>query len=291
MLDAWVHLNATWGPSDTQTANAALESRLEELWASQPEAAARCLELEPSEGSREAKLAEALSRYARAERQRCFVNSFTAQGLVRAEGMRGVAAEFDARCRGLAGRLAAAEAAAKARQCKQCKRRRLESSISSLGQPCHLLAGRVIELEVAASEKAAKLQAVQAEQSQLAARLGELCKQQAARVAKLEVTLSEKTAELLAVSEERDRLADRLGEAEAQLRAAPDEVAKQSEQGKQLEGRVLAAVQSVFARSAPLTVQSPCSCARPTSWDASLRMMWLPCSAARLGSWLSSTAS
>ena len=156
VLDAWVHLNAiNWSLSYIQTANAALQHRLE-LWASQPEAAARCLELEPSEAPREAKLAEALSRYGRAERQRCYVRHFTAQGLVREERAGVVRSHFDARCRELAGRLVAAEAKA-----GEAKRRRLEESASSASR------------EVEVGEKSMELQVLQEERARLADRLGE----------------------------------------------------------------------------------------------------------------------
>ena len=203
VLDAWVHLNATWGPSDTQTANAALESRLEELWASQPEAAARCLELEPSEGSREAKLAEALSRYARVLHGPNF-------GAAASGGSWGIPPRFDARCEGLAGRLITAEAKA-----GEAKRRRLEESASSASR----------ELQAAKEEIAGHQQ-----------REEELT----VRVAELEAAASEKSVELQAVHEERARLADRLGEAESEVQAAQDEAVKHKEQQQQLEARVLA---------------------------------------------------
>ena len=211
VLDAWVHLNADgWDRSDIQTANAALEQRLKELWASQPEAAARFLELEPSEAPREAKLAEALSRYGRAERQRCFVVYFTAQGLVRVERSSGVASWFDDRCWELAGRLIAAEAKA-----GEAKRRRLEESASSASR----------ELQAAKEEIAGHQQ-----------REEELT----VRVAELEAAASEKSVELQAVQEERARLADRLGEAEAKGQTAQDEAVKHKEKLRQLEARVLA---------------------------------------------------
>ena len=206
VLDAWVHLNAHWGESGTQTANAALEPRLEELWAAEPEAAARCLKLEPSEGPR----AEALSRYGRAERERCHVRCFTAQGLVRQERSPGVQSYFDVRCRELARRLAAAEAKA-----GEAKRRRLEESASSASR----------ELQAAKEETA---------RNQLR------CEELTSRVAELEAAASEKSMELQAVHEERARLADRLGEAEAEVRAAQDEAAKHKDQHRQLEARVLA---------------------------------------------------
>ena len=212
VLDAWVHLNAlNWSLSYIQTANAALEPRLEELWASQPNAAARCLELEPSEAPREAKRAEALSGYGRAERQRCFVVRFTAQGLVREERSwwGGVVADFDDRCRELAGRLIAAEAKA-----GEAKRRRLEKSASSASR----------ELQAAKEEIAGH---------QLR------CEELTVRVAELEAAASEKCMELQAVHEERARLADRLGEAEAKGQTAQDEAVKHKEQLQQLEARAL----------------------------------------------------
>ena len=215
VLDAWVHLNANryLDPfkADVQTANAALELRLEELWASQPEAVARCLELEPSEAPREAKLAKALSRYGRAEVQRCSVTHFTAQGLVRQECWTAVCwADFDARCRELARRLVAAEAKA-----GEAKRRRLEESVSSSWR----------ELQAAKEETA---------------RHRLRCEELTSRVAELEAAASEKSIQLQAVHEERARLADRLGEAEAEVRAAHVEAVKQKEQHQQLEARVLA---------------------------------------------------
>ena len=207
VLDAWVHLNANWNLSDIQTANAALEQRLE-LWASQPEAAARCLELKPSEAPREAKLAEALSRYGRAERQRCYVVYFTAQGLVR-EVVRGVVwTHFDDRCRELAGRLIAAEAKA-----GEAKRRRLEEGASSASR----------ELQ-AAKEEIARHQQREEELT--------------VRVAELEASALEKSIDLEAVHEERARLADHLERAAADVQVAQDEAAKHKEQLQQVEARV-----------------------------------------------------
>ena len=205
VLDTWVHLNAHY--PYTQTATAALEQRLEELWASQ------CLELEPSEAPREAKLAEALSRYGHG--QRCFVHFFTAQGLVREEwswwgGVGGVVAGFNARCGKLAGRLITAEAKA-----GEAKRRRLEESASS--------ASRALQ---AAKEETARHQL--------------RCEQLNSHVAELEAAASEKSIELQAVHEERARLADHLERAEAKGQAAQDEAAEHKEQHRQLEARVLA---------------------------------------------------
>ena len=244
VIDAFAYL-ADYSPgfAPADRALQAVTRRLVDLWASQPAEAQAWRELHAREATRPEELCEALLRHGAAEYGKYGWGDdwrFSEAGLLRGEP-RGSAVERErcsawylqipfirARCRELAGRLAAAESQETARKRQKLEeetseRRRLEAELQKSQEEGRELRNRLAAAEAEASSKDAELRAAQSE----SAKCKKQCEEFASRTAAAESAVTEMRQELRQLREEHGTCQERCEDLASRLEAAEAEVSEQ----------------------------------------------------------------